>query len=288
MKIKKLKEDQLDYIGAICLDPSIGKEQIEAMQKAMVDRINWIKRMMSKGLEVFIAVEKPKSEVIHYKWAGKMLHSDLALHGMVPMGLLESMPIEIALEPIEGKNSLFINCMWILPPFWLTGVGTALLESFINRAKEVGGASVLTYEEDKWFGTSIKYMPSSFFKKFGFKEVDRDGSRILLYLNLNANIKPKLISFKQESFEENDEIRVDIFFNSQCPWSKFMVDLIKEKRNKYPEVTFKFINTDDRKIIEKFGISRGICINGKPVIKRMAAWEEIESEIKKVKKYLNL
>ncbi|MFX1409140.1 MAG: hypothetical protein ACFFA6_02215 [Promethearchaeota archaeon] len=288
MKIKQLEEDQLDYIGAICLDPSIGKEQIEAMQNAMVERLNWIKKMMPKGLEVFIAVEKPKSEVIHYKWAGKMLHSDLALYGMVPMGLLESMPIELALEPVEGKNSLFINCMWILPPFWLTGVGKELLESFINRAEEVGGASVIAYEGDKWFGTSIKYIPSRFFKKFRFKEVDRDGSRILLHLNLSANTKPKLISLKTKSFEKNDEIRVDIFFNSQCPWSKFMVDTIKVKRNKYPEVKFKFINTDDRKMIEKFGISRGICINGKPVIKRMAAWEEIESEIKKAKKFLNL
>ena len=283
MKIEKLSEDKLDYVGAICLDPSIGKQQREDMQPAMTNRIAWIKKMMAKGLEIFVALEKPKPQVIHYKWAGKMKHSDLALHGKVPMGLLESIPIKFALEPVEGKG-LFINCMWILPPFWLTGVGKSLLENFIISAKEFGGASVISYEGDRWFGTSINYMPSSFFKKYGFKEVDRDGSCILLYRNLGVDIQPKFISFKPEFLNKNEKKIVEIFFNSQCPWSKYMVDEIKVKEKKYPEIAFKFINTDERKTIEKFGISRGVRINGKPIIKRMATWEEIELEIKKAQK----
>ena len=253
----------------------------------MRNRIAWIKKMMSKGLEIFIALEKPKAQIIHYKWVGKMKHSDLALNGIVPMGLLENMPIEYTLEPVEGNKSLFINCMWILPPFWLTGVGKSLLEIFFNRAKEVGGASVIAYEGDKWFGTSIKYMPSSFFKKYGFQEVERDGTRVLLYRNLGGNIKPRFISSKPESLNKNEKTRVDIFFNSQCPWSKFMVDEIKGKQNKYPGIAFKFINTDDRNTIEKFGMSRGVRVNGEPVIKRIATWEEIELEIKKAQKASN-
>lgn len=191
------------------------------------------------------------------------------------------MPIEYALEPVEGIKSLFINCMWILPPFWLTGVGTSLLEIFFNRAKEVGGASVIAYEGDRWFGTSIKYMPSNFFKKCGFNEVDRDGTRVLLYRNLGVDIQPKFISSKAKSLNKNEKVIVEIFFNSQCPWSKYMVDEIKVKQTKYPEIAFKFINTDERRTIEKFGISRGVRINGKPIIKRMATWEEVELEIKK-------
>lgn len=281
MRIKMAMEAELDYVCAICLDPSIGKKSRQTMQKGMAARIRWIKQMLPKGLEIFFALEKPKSEKIKYKWAGEMLHSDLAVHGWVPKGLLESVPIEYALEPVKGKKSLFINCIWILPPFWHMGVAKDLIESFIQRAQQVGGASVLAFEGDKWFGTSIKYMPASFFKRFGFKEVARDGSRVLLFLDLGANEPPKLLSPKTRRYDEKDEITIDVLFNSQCPWSKLMVDSLKTNIKKYPVMTVNLVKTDDRKTIEEFGMARGVCINGDPVIRRMASWNEIRSEVEK-------
>ncbi len=241
---------------------------------------------MQKGLEILVALEKPKPEKIHYKWAGDMFHADLAVQGQVPKGLLESVPIKFALEPVKGENSLFIDCVWVLPPFWHTGVARCLMESFIHRAKQFGGASVLAYEGDNWFGTSIKYMPSSFFKRFGFKEVARDGCSVLLFLDLGANEQPKLIYPKTKPVEENNKITIDALFNSQCPWSKLMIDNIEEKAKKYPRVTVNIVKSDNKRIIEEFGISRGICINGKPVIKRIASWKEIRTEIEKIQKEL--
>ena len=284
MKIQKITEDELDYVRAICLDPSIGPQSREAMRSGMTDRICWIRRMMQRGLEILVALEKPKMERIHYKWAGSMLHADLAVHGKVPKGLLESMPIEFALEPVKGKNSLFIDCVWVLPPFWHSGVAKCLIESFIHRAKQFGGASVLAYEGDRWFGTSIKYMPSSFFKRFGFEEVAKDGSRVLLFLDLGAGVQPELIYPKPKPFDENNKVTIDALFNSQCPWSRLMIDNIKRNVKRYPGVTVNIVKTDDRKTIEEFGLSRGTCINGKPIIKRMASWKEIRTEIEKIQK----
>ena len=281
MEIQVITEDKLDLIRAICLDPSVDQETQSLMEDGMDNRISWIKKMMSKGLEILVALEKPKQEKIHYKWVGKMLHSDLAVHGQVPMGLLEYIPIEYALEPIEGKNLLFINCMWILPPFWITGVGKALIESFIERAKQYGGASVIAYEEDKWFGTSIEYMPSSFFKKFGFKEVDRDGSRILFFLDLGTSKQPKFILPRLKGFTNSKKLDLTIFINSQCPWSKYMINTVKKEVEKYSNVNFNIVNTDDRELIENLGISRGVCLNGKPIFNRMASWEEIKTYIEK-------
>ena len=284
LKIQKITEDELDYVRAICLDPSIGPQSTEAMRSGMTDRICWIRRMMQRGLEILVALEKPKMERIHYKWAGNMLHADLAVHRQVPKGLLESVPIEFTLEPVKGKNSLFIDCIWVLPPFWHTGVAKHLMKSFIDRAEQFGGASVLAYEGDRWFGTSIEYMPSGFFEKFGFKEVARDESRVLLHLDLGAHEKPELIYPRSKSFEKNDKIIIDALFNSQCPWSKFMIDNAVKNMRKYPRVTVNIVKTDDRRTIEEFGLSRGICINGKPVIKRMASWKEIGTEIEKIQK----
>ena len=281
MEIQTITEDNLDLICAICLDPSVDQETRDLMDKGMDDRLCWIKKMMPKGLEILVALEKPRQEEIHYKWVGKMLHSDLAVQGQVPMGLLEFIPIEYALEPVEGAECLFIDCMWVLPPFWLKGIGKSLIESFIEKAKKYGGASVITYDGDRWFGTSIKYMPSSFFKRFGFKEVDRDGSRVLLSLDLGSSIKPKFIIPKFKSSINNKNLNLDIFFNSQCPWSKYMINTIKKGVSKYFNINLNIINTNERELVEELGVSRGICLNQIPIFNRMASWEEIKPEIEK-------
>ncbi|MFX0155538.1 MAG: GNAT family N-acetyltransferase [Candidatus Hodarchaeota archaeon] len=281
MKIHVITKDKLDLICAICLDPSVDQETRYLMEDGMDNRISWIKDMMPKGLEILVALENPRHEKIHYKWVGKMLHSDLAIQGHVPMGLLEYLPIEYALESVEGKDSLFINCMWVLPPFWNKGVGKALIESFIERAKKYSGACVITYKGDSWFGTSIKYMPSSFFEKFGFIEVDREGSRGLLFLDLGSKSQPKLIHPKIMEQKINKKMNFEIFSNNQCPWSRYMINTFKKELAKYSNINITIINTNKRETVQKLGISRGASINGIPLIKRMASWEEIKQDFEK-------
>lgn len=53
------------------------------------------------------------------------------------------------------------------------------MRTLIEETKNEKGIAVLPYEEDQWFGF-FDYMPAWFFRKFGFKGVDRDGSRLLL------------------------------------------------------------------------------------------------------------
>ncbi|MFX1390466.1 MAG: GNAT family N-acetyltransferase [Promethearchaeota archaeon] len=281
MEIKTVTEDNLDFICAVCLDPSVDKETRLLMENAMEDRIKWIKEMIPKGLEILVAFDKPREEKIHYKWVGKMLHSDLAIQGKVPMGLLEYIPIEYALESVEGRQSLFINCMWILPPFWNKGIGKALLKTFIQKAKQYGGASVISYDGDKWFGTSINYMPSSFFRKFGFKDIEKDGTRILQHLNLGASINPNLMLPKYNAFKESEKLQLTVFFNNQCPWARYMINTVKKGLKKYKKINLNCINNNNLEVIKKTGVSRGIYLNNKLIINRMASWEEIKADIDK-------
>jgi len=58
-----------------------------------------------------------------------------------------------------------------------------------------------------------------------------------------------------------------------------MIDKIKRGMRKHDAVV-NVIDTDDREVIEEYDMSRGVCINGVPVIKRMASWKEIESFVK--------
>ena len=62
-----------------------------------------------------------------------------------------------------------------------------------------------------------------------------------------------------------------------------MVDNIRKSVTKYPGVTLNVIDTDPREIVERYGMARGVSINGEPVIKRMATWKEVKSALDEYK-----
>jgi hypothetical protein len=258
MSIHDLNTEEIGLVEAICLDPSVPKKWKEAMGPSMEHRKSWLRDMMKQGLGVSIVLG-PKG--------GKK-------------GLIEYCPLELASEPITKGNSLFINCMWVVPPAWKSGTAKALLNCTIEKAKSFGGLTVLGYEGDKWFGF-MEYMPSSFFKRFDFQEADRDGTRVLLHLDLGGKEKPSLLSSRKRAVSDSDTTLVEILFNSQCPWSGWMVDKVTRNLKKY-DVVVKSVNTDERSVLEDYGLSRGVCINGMPVLKRMGTVKEVEALVKEV------
>jgi GNAT superfamily N-acetyltransferase len=282
MQILQVSTGELDYVARLCLDPFMVPKWREMMQPAMAVRKEWLKAMMREGLRVLVALEKSEDVLSSFGARNRKVR-ELIIRGKIPKGLIEYAPIELAPEPVSGKNSLFINCVWVLPKFWNADVARSLLKRFLEDAKAYGGASVLAYEGDKWFGY-FPYMPVSFFTKFGFREVNRDGSRVLLHLNFSDEEQPRLIYPKTRKVGKSDKIIVDVLFNSQCPWSWWMADKVKCGMKKYDAVV-NIINTDDRTVIEEYGLSRGVCINGKPVLKRMASWEEIDFAAKQAIAY---
>ncbi len=257
MEFRKIAVDELPYVSYLCLW-GISRQQKEAMKEHMEKRLKWIEEMMPKGLEIIVALGPRKSK----------------------KGLIEYLPIEIAPEPVKGESSLFINCIWVLSRYSKAGIGKGLMQHFLKEAKNVGGATVLAYEDDKWFDY-FDYMPASFFRRFGFEEVSRDGTRVLLHLDLGAHKLPMLVSPKKRVTGEKGKIVMDVFCNSQCPWCGLMLDTVKRNLRESSNVTLNVVNTDKRDVIERFGISRGIFINGEPVIKRMSSWKEIKSALNK-------
>lgn len=276
MQIRELSDEEFDYVAKLCVDPWMPPTWRKAMTPAMAARKKWLKNMMRKGLKVLAAIEKP--EALHPRSMRSRKVQELIVNGKIPQGLIEYAPIRHAPEPVRGQNSLFVNCIWVLPKFWNKGIAKNLIERLIEDAKAYGGVTVLAYESDKWFGF-FPYMPANFFRKFGFKEVDRDETRVLLHLDLGVGELPTLIRPKTRAVTKSDKMVLDAFYNTQCPWSKWMVDKIQQHTKKYDAIVNE-VNTDDRKVIEKYGISRGVYINGNPIIKRMASWKEVDTIIK--------
>jgi len=254
LEYRRVTEGELPYVSYLCLW-GVSSKQKEAMKEHMEKRLEWIQKMWPKGLEIVVALGPRKSK----------------------KGLIEYLPIEMAPDPVKGENSLWINCIWVLPRFQKAGIGKGLMRHFLDEAEKVGGASVLAYERDKWFGY-FDYMPAGFFKQWGFREVSRDETRVLLHLDLGAHATPKLLPTPSQRIEKKGQTAIDIFCNSQCPWCGWMADEISRKA-KGPGIKLKHINTDEREAIEESGLSRGMAINGIPVIKRVAAWQEVKSAI---------
>lgn len=252
MEFRKITVDELPYVSYLCLW-GISRKQKEAMKEHMQRRLKWIEEMMPKGLQIIVALGPRKSR----------------------KGLIEFLPIELAPEPVIGENSLFINCIWVLSRYSKKGIGKGLMQRFLKEARKVGGATVLAYESDQWFGY-FDYMPADFFRRFGFEEVSRDGTRLLLHLDLGAQQSPMLVTPKRREIDEKGKTILDIFCNRQCPWCGWIADQIKKNVLEYPSVTANVINTDSKDTIEEFGIARGVSIDGEPIIKRMAAWKEIQ------------
>jgi GNAT superfamily N-acetyltransferase len=281
MQIREISTEELDYAATLCVDPGIPRKWREEMKSTMDAKREWFRTMTHKGLQISVALEKSE-EVLRSFGAKNAKMKELVVGDNIPKGLIEYLPIEFAPEPVIGEKSLFLDCVWVLPPFWHKEIAKRLLEVSIENARSYGGASVLAYEGDKWFGF-FPYMPASFFKQFGFKEVCREGTRVLLHLNLGADELPSLIHPKTGVVGTDERVVVDVLFNSQCPWSGWMANTVKRNMRKYDAVVNP-INTDDRKIIEEYGLSRGVRINGVPVIKRMAPWKEIEAVVKQALK----
>ena len=135
---------------------------------------------------------------------------------------MEYAPLEKAWCPVNGKNYLYIYCLWVAGSFKGNGYGRELLEYAINDAQKQNknGICTITSKKKKPFLGEKK-----FFEKYGFKVVDCIGEYELLSLDFKDE-KPK--------FEENArkmEIAdkdLTIYYTVQCPYTNNCINEIGE------------------------------------------------------------
>ncbi|MDI7249774.1 MAG: GNAT family N-acetyltransferase [Bacillota bacterium] len=326
VRIVEFSGDHPELVEGLCLHPDDPPRMLRVMTPYMEQRKAWLRRMVDRGLRVAIALGEDGEK----------------------RGLLEYVPIEWAAEPVNGEGSLFINCLWVLPRYWKTGVARALMEHVIARARDAldplpsppsppsppssssppssplpaspsppssspspspwpsqppcGGVTLLGYERDKWFGY-FPYMPVAFFKRWGFSEVDRDGSRVLLHLDLGGacrpsappdpgvgrpSVRPDLGGARRPSLIRPRTRRVvpgtphvvEVLHSSQCPWSGWMIDGAVRALGQF-DVEVRLVNTDERAVVQEYGLTRGVCVDGQPLIKRLASGREVARAVER-------
>lgn len=192
MELVKLTHDNLDQEHICCAISN--REDVQVMSKK-----NWLKERLDEGL-VFL-----KGDV-----RGKCF--------------IEYIPAEYAWIPIEAKDYMYIDCLWVSGKFKGHGYSNLLLDQCVEDSKEKGkkGLVVLSSKKKMGFLSDPKYM-----KYKGFETVDAaDPYFELMYLPFAENAETPC--FKDAVREhENMPKGFALYYTSQCPFTAKYVPLLE-------------------------------------------------------------
>jgi N-acetylglutamate synthase-like GNAT family acetyltransferase len=213
------------------------------MKEAGDHKEKWFQKMKEKGLRVKVAViDKKICAMIQYT------------------------PAENSL--IEGNDLCFINCIWVhgykkgVGNFQKKGIGKALLQAAENDIKSINKKGVVAW------GISLPFwMKASWYKKQGYKKIDKSGMAVLLWKPFQEGANPpRWIKEQKHPQKGQGRVNVTSFINGWCPAQNLVHERAKRASREFGElVEFQEIPTFEKEVLVEWGISDGLFIDGKQV-----------------------
>jgi len=220
------------------------EEWSEEMKEAGNHKETWYGKMKDRGLRVKLAED-----------------DDGAIAGMI-----QYLPIEHA--QFEGKDLYVILCIWVHRPKLgvgnrqKKGLGTALLKAAEEDVRQLGGKGMAA-----WGIILPAFMRASWFRRHGYKGVDRDGLMKLLWKPFSPEAQPpRFIRLKKKPERTEGKVNVAVFYNGWCPVGNLMYERAKKASEEFPgKVAFTGCLTTEKTVIDEWGISDALFIEGKKV-----------------------
>jgi len=236
----------------------------DEMKEAGNHKEDWFNKMKDAGLRVKIAVDDENA-----------------------CGLIQYMPAEKSI--VDGRNLYFIYCIWVhgykkgIGNYQKKGIGKALIKAAENDIKSLGQKGVAAW------GISLPFwMKASWFRKQGYRKVDKDGMALLMWKPFTDDaVPPRWIKQKKLPESAEGKVTVSSYINGWCPAQNIVHERAKRVSREFGEkVKFQEIQTSDRAIFCEWGISDGLFIDGKKVrTGPPPSFEKIRKQIaKRVKK----
>lgn len=181
-------------------------------------------------------------------------------------GMIQYMPIEHSI--FFGEKLFAVLCIWVhgykngRGNFQKKGMGTALLKEAEDDCRETGANGLVTW------GLAIPvFMRASWFKKHGYKVVDKKGMMRLLWKPFNEKaVSPKFIRPKKQPEKGKEKVNISIFKNGWCPAMNLVYERTKRAAKKFEgTIELKEYDTLDKGIVAEWGITDGLFIDGKEV-----------------------
>ena len=238
MKIVDLTDERKD-LYLVCLE-DWSAEMKDAGDKKRL----WYDKMQGRGLRVKLSLDDT---------------------GTVS-GMIQYAPIEHTF--VEGKDLYFIYCIWVhgykkgRGNFQKQGMGKALLAAAEADAGERGAKGMVAW------GVSLPFwMRASWFKKHGYRKVDKKGMQVLLWKPFtDAAIPPKWIKEKKKPERIHGQVTVTSFISGWCSAQNIVYERAKRAAAEFGDkVVFQEIDTFDRPTLLEWGNSDALFIDGKEV-----------------------
>jgi GNAT superfamily N-acetyltransferase len=204
----------------------------------------WYNKIKDKGLKVKLACD------------------DNGLIG----GMIQYLPIE--LSSFEGKDLYTVLCIWIhghkqgRGNFQKKGMGKALLNAAEEDVRKMGAKGLVT-----WGVILPFFMRASWFKKHGYKVVDKDGIMRLLWKPFSGDaLPPSFIKQKKNPQLVPGKVAVTIFLDGWCPAMNISYERTKRAIADFKDkIELIEYSTFDKEIKREWGISDAIFINEKKI-----------------------
>jgi len=242
------------------------EEWSDDMKEAGDQKQKWYNKMKEKGLKIKYALDE--NNVIG--------------------GMIQYIPIELSM--FEGKDLYVILCIWVhghkqgRGDFRKRGMGKALLMAAEEDARQLGTNGLVTW------GLMIPvFMRASWFKKQGYRVADKSGIMRLMWKPFNENaVTPHFRNPVKKPGKGNDKVNLTLFRNGWCQSMNITCERAKRAALDFPgKIEINEFDTTDRNILNEWGISDSVYIDGKEIpTGPPISYEKIRRRIeKRVNKY---
>ncbi|HHS50301.1 MAG TPA: hypothetical protein ENN07_04220 [candidate division Zixibacteria bacterium] len=194
------------------------------------------------------------------------------------VGQITALPLNKSPIELKGDGLWFIPCIWMTPRAASPMLGEQLIDGLVS---DLGSSAngVVTLSSELWMNHK------HFIERFGFEElgsIERVGDKVdIMGLSLNgAEIAVELIERKPP---KGVPPRLDFFCSAHCPsHASASYRLQNEHKNLEREVQLVVHDSSDRSVIEQFGYSWALLVNGeRDVLKNFITGEPLEEIVRR-------
>ena len=242
------------------------EEWSDDIKEAGDTKQKWYHQMRDKGLKVKFAV------------------TDNGIIG----GMIQYIPIEYSM--FEGKDLYVVLCIWVhghkqgRGDHRKKGMGNALLKAAEDDCRNLGAKGLVTW------GLMIPvFMRASWFKRHGYRVVDKSGMIRLLWKSFKEEaIPPKFTKPKKSPSKGDGKVNVTVFRNGWCPNMNIAFERARRASAEFPgQTNYQVIETIDKEVFKEWGIFDALYIDGKEMgFGPAPSFRKVRKKIQKRLKYL--
>jgi GNAT superfamily N-acetyltransferase len=182
-------------------------------------------------------------------------------------GMIQYVPTEMS--TVEGPGLYLVLCVWVhghrkegVGNMQKRGLGKALLAAAEDDVRSLGGKGIAV-----WGIILPFFMRASWYRKQGYKVVDKHGMMRLLWKPFTDDaVKPHFLKERELPALNPAKVNVSVFINGWCPVQNLVYERAKKAVIEFQnKIEFEVYHTNDSQIMKYWGISDALFINGKKV-----------------------